>query len=77
MDMKSKGDSCHEYNDNGSPDVVGEGIDRESGDASPVDDRQHCENPESDSGRIDGGDEEECRDAGKDADCRMNLLRHV
>ena len=77
MDMKSKGDSCHEYTDNGSPDVVGEGIDRESGDASPVDDRQHCENPESDSGRIDGGDEEECSDACKDAECRVNSMRHI
>lgn len=75
--MKSKGDGGHKEAHNSSPDVVCEGIDRKSGNASPVDDRQHRENPEGDSGRIDSGNDEECRDAGEDTECRVNLLRHV
>ena len=75
--MKSQRDGSHEKAHCSPPDVVCEGIDRESSDASPVDDRQHCEDPEGDSGRIDCGNEEEYRDAGEDAECRVNLLRHV
>lgn len=77
LDMKPQRDSCHQQTCNGSPDVVGEGIDCKSGNASPVDDRQHCEDPEGDSGRINGGNDEECCDAGEDAECRVNLFRHV
>lgn len=75
--MKSQRDDGHEESHNGSPDVVGKGIDCESGDASPVDDGQRCEDPEGDSGGIDGGDKEECCYAGKDAEGRMNSLCHV
>lgn len=75
--MKSQRDGSHKKADNSSPDVVGQSIDCESGDAAPVDDRQHCEDPEGDSGRVDGGDKEECCYAGEDAECRVNLLRHV
>lgn len=75
--MKSQRDGGHEEAHNGSRDVICEGIDRESGDASPVDDRQHCEDPEGDFGGVDGGDKKEYCYAGEDTECRVNLLRHV
>jgi len=75
--MKPEGDSCHEQSDNGSPDMVCKCIDGESCKAAPIDDGQDCKNPKGDSGRIDGGDEEECSDACKDAECRVNSMRHI
>ena len=77
VDVKPEGDGGHKQAYYRSPDVVCEGIDCESGDAAPVDDRQHCENPEGDFGRIDGGDKEECCYAGEDAECGVDFLRHV
>lgn len=77
MDMKPKGDGGHEETHYSSPDVVCEGIDCESGDATPVDDRQHREDPERDSGGVDGGDKKEYCYASEDAECRVDLLRHV
>ena len=77
LDMKPQRNDSHEEADNGSPDVVCEGIDRESGDAAPVDDRQQCEDPEGYFGGVDSGDKEECCYASEDAECRVDLLRHV
>jgi len=77
LDMKPQRDSCHQQTYNSSPNVVCEGIDRESGDAAPVDDRQHCEDPEGYFGGVDSGDKEECCYASEDAECRVNFLCHV
>ena len=75
--MKSQRDGSHKKADNSSPDVVGQSIDCESGDAAPVDDRQHCEDPEGYFGGVDSGDKEECCYASEDAECRVNFLCHV
>ena len=75
--MKPKGTGGYEHADNGSPDMVCKCVDGESCNASPVDHGQDREDPEGDSGRVDGGDKEECCYAGEDAECRVNLLRHV
>lgn len=77
MDMKPQGDGSHEHADNGSPDVICKCIDGESCYASPVDYGHRRQNPEGDSGCIDGGDEEERRDACKNAECRVNSLCHI
>ena len=75
--MEPQGYSGYKHADNGSPDVVCKCVNGESCNTSPVNHGQDCENPEGDSGRIDGGDEEECRDACKDAECRVNFLCHI
>lgn len=75
--MKPKGTGGYEHADNGSPDMVCKCVDGESCNASPVDHGQDREDPEGDSGRVDGGNEEEYGDACKDAECRVNFLCHV
>ncbi len=75
--MKPQCGSCHEHADNGSPDVICKCINGESCYASPVDHGQYCEDPEGDSGCIDGGNEEEHRYACKNAECRVDSLGHV